>query len=215
MTGPPAAPAARRRWTAVVLVLVVGLLVGAAAVGSLPTAVSTVWSPFSAEPDRRLPPDHLPRARGHGVAEGLLPEGATALDGQYAAIANLDPALLDALRAATAEAADDGVVLQVNSGWRSADYQQRLLDEAVVEHGSESEAARWVATPQTSAHVAGEAVDVGPAAAAAWLADHGADHGLCRVYDNEPWHFELRPQAVTAGCPPTYADPTQDPRLRR
>ena len=31
------------------------------------------------------------------------------------------------------------------------------------------EAARWVATPNTSAHVSGDAVDIGPSGAAAWL----------------------------------------------
>ena len=81
-------------------------------------------------------------------------------------------------------------------------------------HGSEAEAARWVATPETSVHVSGDAVDIGPAEGAAWLADHGRDVGLCRVYDNEPWHFELFPDAVAAGCPATYADPTEDPRMQ-
>ena len=77
-----------------------------------------------------------------------------------------------------------------------------------------AEAARWVATPQTSAHVSGDAVDLGPPEAAAWLSGHGAAYGLCRIYDNEPWHFELRPGAEAQGCPPTYPDPTHDPRMR-
>ena len=76
------------------------------------------------------------------------------------------------------------------------------------------EAARWVATPGRSAHVSGDAVDIGPAAAAAWLSEHGAAYGLCRIYANEPWHYELRPEAGADGCPPMYADPTQDPRMR-
>jgi hypothetical protein len=58
------------------------------------------------------------------------------------------------------------------------------------------------------------AVDLGPADATAWLSRHGADHGLCPVYRNEPWHYELRPRAVVHGCPSLYADPTQDPRLQ-
>jgi LAS superfamily LD-carboxypeptidase LdcB len=72
-----------------------------------------------------------------------------------------------------------------------------------------------VARPGTSVHEAGGAVDVGPEEAAAWLTRHGAAYGLCRIYGNEPWHFELRPVAVRHGCPPTYADPTQDARMRR
>jgi LAS superfamily LD-carboxypeptidase LdcB len=71
-----------------------------------------------------------------------------------------------------------------------------------------------VSTPETSAHVAGEAVDIGPPAAAAWLTEHGARYGLCRVYRNEPWHFELRPEAIERGCPPMYDNPSQDPRHR-
>jgi hypothetical protein len=72
-----------------------------------------------------------------------------------------------------------------------------------------------VATPETSAHVSGDAVDLGPSDAARWLEEHGAAYGLCRVYRNEPWHFELRQGAALGGCPAMYADPTQDPRMSR
>ena len=126
----------------------------------------------------------------------------------------LDPALDDALHRAATVAAGDGVKLVVESGWRSPEHQERLLREAVATYGSEEEAARWVATPATSPHVAGDAVDM-TSAAAAWLSGHGAAYGLCQVYANEPWHFELRPQAVDHGCPPLYADPTHDPRMHR
>ena len=54
----------------------------------------------------------------------------------------------------------------VDSGWRSPAYQEHLLREAVPKYGSEAEAARWVATPNTSAHVSGDAVDIGPSGAA-------------------------------------------------
>ncbi|WP_252435115.1 M15 family metallopeptidase [Pseudonocardia humida] len=131
-----------------------------------------------------------------------------------AAVAKLDPALLDALRRAATQAADDGVAFSVNSGWRSPRYQDQLLREAIAEHGSEEAAARWVATADTSPHVSGDAVDIGPAAATAWLSENGADHGLCQTYRNEPWHYELRPDAVDDGCPPPYADPTHDPRMQ-
>ena len=49
----------------------------------------------------------------------------------------------------------------------------------------------------------------------AWLSERGAEYGLCQIYGNEPWHYELRPEAGAQGCPPTYADPTQDPRMQR
>jgi D-alanyl-D-alanine carboxypeptidase len=145
--------------------------------------------------------------------DGALPHGVTVFDDEHPGVTRLDPALLDALRAAARDAAGDGIELDVNSGWRSAAYQAQLLREAIETYGSAKEAARWVATAEASPHVSGDAVDIGPAAAAAWLSRHGAAYGLCRVYDNEPWHLELRPAAVDRGCPPTYADPTQDPRM--
>jgi zinc D-Ala-D-Ala carboxypeptidase len=127
----------------------------------------------------------------------------------------LDPALVGALRQAAADAVYDGVELYVKSGWRSPEYQQQLFNEAISTYGSEAEAARWVATPDTSPHVSGDAVDVGPSTATAWLSEHGAEYGLCQIYGNEPWHYELRPEAVDQGCPPKYADPTHDPRMQQ
>ncbi|GAA4591497.1 hypothetical protein GCM10023194_50920 [Planotetraspora phitsanulokensis] len=94
---------------------------------------------------------------------------------------------------------------------RSPEYQNQPLREAVSEYGSEQEAARWVATADTSAHVSGDAVDMGPFDATAWLSEHGAEHGLCQIYSNEPWHYELRPSAIDDSCPPMYADPTHGP----
>jgi hypothetical protein len=148
-------------------------------------------------------------------ADGVLPDGVTVFDDQYPGVANLDPDLLQALREAATDAADDGVEFYVNSGWRSPEYQNQLLREAVSKYGSEEEAARWVATADTSAHVAGDAVDIGRFDATAWLSEHGARYGLCQIYSNEPWHYELRPQAIDRGCPPRYADPTHDPRMQQ
>jgi hypothetical protein len=150
-----------------------------------------------------------------GEADGAVPDGTTVFDDEVPGVAKLDSALLGALRQAATDAADDGVKFFVDSGWRSPAYQEQLLHEAVSEYGSEEEAARWVATPSTSAHVAGDAVDIGPSDAAAWLSEHGATFGLCQIYGNEPWHYELRPEAIDHGCPPMYADPTHDPRMQR
>jgi LAS superfamily LD-carboxypeptidase LdcB len=119
------------------------------------------------------------------------------------------------LREAAADAADDGVDIVLDSGRRTPERQEQLFREAVSKYGSEAEAARWVATPETSAHVSGDAVDVGPVAAAAWLSQHGAGYGLCQIYANEPWHYELRTDAADRGCPPMYADAAHDPRSRR
>jgi hypothetical protein len=157
-------------------------------------------------------------ARAEGavtVQDGLLPDGVTVFDDAYPGVANLEPGLLEALRAAATDAGDEGIVFLINSGWRSPAYQNQLLHEAVAEYGSEEEAARWVATAETSAHVSGDAVDIGPADATDWLSAYGAAYGLCQIYGNEPWHFELRPEAVRTGCPAMYADPTEDPRMQQ
>jgi hypothetical protein len=150
-----------------------------------------------------------------GEAGGAVPSRTTVFDSGVPAVANLDPALLRALRWAAADAAATGVSFVVDGGWRSPAYQQRLLDEAVGKYGSKAEAARWVATPKTSAHVSGDAVDIGPTHAAAWLSAHGAVYGLCQIYANEPWHYELRTDASVRGCPPTYAYAAHDPRMQQ
>jgi zinc D-Ala-D-Ala carboxypeptidase len=150
-----------------------------------------------------------------GEADGGVPDGTTVFDDEVPGVANLDSDLLGALRQAATDAAGAGIEFYIDSGWRSPEYQEHLRQEAVSKYGSEAEAARWVATAETSPHVSGDAVDIGPSAAAAWLSEHGADYGLCQIYGNEPWHYELRPEAIAHGCPPTYSDPTQDPRMRQ
>jgi zinc D-Ala-D-Ala carboxypeptidase len=210
----------RRLRVAGLLVVIVAL---AAAVGEQlpPSSSSTVASPRAVpgSPHRAPRSAHRGPRREHGdalgEAGGALPDGTTVFDDGIPGVANLDPALLAALRRAATDAAAGGLELVVDSGWRSRDYQERLLQEAVAKYGSEAQARRWVATPDTSAHVSGRAVDIGPADAAAWLSEHGAEYGLCRIYANEPWHYELRRDAVDRGCPPMYADPTHDPRMQQ
>ncbi|MFD8570147.1 M15 family metallopeptidase [Streptomyces sp. NPDC059639] len=146
---------------------------------------------------------------------GVVPDGVTVFDDTVPGVANLDPDLLKALRQAATVGADDGVEFYVNSGWRSPEYQDQLLRRAVAEYGSKEEAAQWVATATTSPHVSGEAADIGRSAAAGWLSEHGAAYGLCQTYENEPWHYELRTEAATSGCPHMYADPTHDPRMQQ
>jgi zinc D-Ala-D-Ala carboxypeptidase len=204
-------------------ILVAGLLVVIAAIAPalgyqlLASSSSTATSPIAAGALAHRPHDSL-HGDHHGAlgeADGAVPDGVTVFDAEIPGVANLDPALLGALRQAATDAADDGLELYVDSGWRSLEYQNQLLREAVAEYGSEEEAARWVATAQTSAHVSGDAVDIGPFDATAWLSEHGAEYGLCQIYNNEPWHYELRPEAIDHGCPPMYADPTHDPRMQQ
>jgi D-alanyl-D-alanine carboxypeptidase len=190
------------------------------------TASSTVsWSSTASSSSAATSPIGVPHSehrglrsehrRALGEADGAVPDGTTVFDDVIPGVANLDSGLLGALRQAATDAAFDGVEFFVDSGWRSREYQERLLQQAVLKYGSEEEAVRWVATPTTSAHVSGDAVDIGRSDAAAWLSEHGAEYGLCQIYGNEPWHYELRPEAIDHGCPPRYADPTDDPRTQQ
>ena len=199
---------------------VAGVLVVVAAIA---TALGDEWPASSSS--TAAPPTDVPhtehrglRSERHGAlgeADGAVPDGTTVFDDEIPGVARLDPALLGALRRAATDAADDGVEFVVDSGWRSPAYQSQLFRQAVLRYGSEAQAARWVAPPDRSAHVSGDAVDIGPVGATAWLSEHGAAYGLCQIYSNEPWHYELRPEAIDHGCPPMYADPTHDPRMQQ
>lgn len=166
--------------------------------------------PLQAPSGERLQPVG---SAGPDAADGVLPGSVSVFTDAYAGITNLNPRMLAALRRAASEARSDGIEIEVDSGWRSEAYQRQLFDQAIAQYGSAVEAARWVARPGTSIHEAGDAVDITGAPAQAWLWRNGASYGLCRMYRNEPWHFEWRPEAVADGCPSMYADPTHDPRL--
>ncbi len=126
-------------------------------------------------------------------------------DVQNPAIGYLNPALLNAVQQAATAATADGISLTITSGWRSPEFQQQLLDDAVATYGSVAAARQYVQTPQRSRHVQGLAVDVGGAGAAQWLMLNGARFGLCRTYANETWHFELSADAA-GNCPPLLPD---------
>lgn len=120
------------------------------------------------------------------------------------AVGNLAPALLVAVQQASTAAAAEGVTMTITSGWRSPQFQQQLLDDAVAVYGSLPAARQYVQTPDRSRHVLGQAVDIGGVRADQWLIVNGARFGLCQIYANEPWHFELATD--TAGnCPPLLA----------
>ena len=183
----------------------------------MPSAASLSSTASASSPSTASSRIDVPRSEQRGAlgeADGAVPDGTTVFDDEVPGVANLDSDLLGALRQAATDAADDRVDVYVDSGWRSPEYQERLLREAISKYGSEAEAARWVASPNRSAHVSGDAIDIGPANAT-WLSAHGAAYGLCQIYGNEPWHFELRPEANDHGCPAMYADPTHDPRMQR
>ena len=105
------------------------------------------------------------------------------IDKPVAKPTQLDPALRQALVRAEASS---GIELFIRSGVRAPAEQRRLFREAMERYGSKAEARRWVATPRTSPHVSGDAVDLGPTEALPWLAANGAEYGLCQIYANEP-----------------------------
>ncbi|WP_142253772.1 M15 family metallopeptidase [Mycobacterium sp. NS-7484] len=162
-------------------------------------ALTVMFGTSAPAPQIRLADDTVPMTQGDGsLADGQV---LTPFDVQNPAIGRLEPRLLVAIQNAANAAAADGVTMTINSGWRSAAFQQSLLDQAVQTYGSLAAARQYVQTPTASRHVTGEAVDVGGPQADQWLIANGARFGLCQIYANELWHFEL--VADPAGnCPP-------------
>src|SRR5215212_4314034 len=136
MYSEPARPTTRR--IRIRRIRVTGLLVVIAAVSAalgyqLPASSSST----ATSPTHVLRSDHRDAL---GEAGGAIPDGTTVFDDEVPGVANLDPALLRAVRQAATNAAHDGVEFYVDSGWRSPAYQERLLHEAVSKYGSREEA---------------------------------------------------------------------------
>jgi D-alanyl-D-alanine carboxypeptidase len=134
---------------------------------------------------------------------GSIPDGqmVSPFDDRNPVVAFLDPSLRSAIQEAARAAAAQGVDVKLTSGWRSKGFQRRLLDEATTTYGNAEAASQFVASPETSMHVLGRAVDVGPPTADAWMSGNGSRFGLCQIYANEIWHFELAVDAQS-NCPP-------------
>lgn len=199
----PVSTAIRRRRSTIAAALLISAVLTFLAIKQSPEASSTPETIAAGPPSDGPIVEPVRQPRHERVFDSNDPE-----------ITNLDPDLLEALRAAADDARREAIEFTVTSGWRSSKHQERLLRDAISKYGSEAEAARWVATPGRSEHVSGDAVDLGHANARSWLSQHGAAYGLCQIYQNEPWHFELRPQAKDEGCPRMYDDPTHDPRMQ-
>src|SRR4051812_47399749 len=83
-------------------------------------------------------------------------------------------------RMATAARAD-GVLLQVNSGFRSDAEQAKLF----AAHPD----PKWVAPPGKSLHRLGTELDLGPPTAYGWLASNARRFGFVQRYAWERWHY--------------------------
>ncbi|WP_123027282.1 M15 family metallopeptidase [Mycolicibacterium stellerae] len=185
------------------------LLLGACAPSNSTAAPNPVAGgpPLATPAAQQSPaPDDGPFTIGSAATDtigGYLPDGQTIspFDVTNPVVAWLDPALLAAIQNAARSAEAEGVDVAITSGWRTKGFQQRLFDDAVRTYGNVGTARQFVASPDTSQHVVGKAVDVGPVEADNWLIRNGSRFGLCQIYANEIWHFELAADE-NGGCPP-------------
>ncbi len=124
----------------------------------------------------------------------------------------LAPVAATRWRAMRSAAADDGVELLLVSGFRSIDYQARLIRKKINAGQSLGDILAVVAAPGFSEHHTGRAVDIATpgsrplteefedSAAFGWLAGNAARFGFALSYprDNpggfsyEPWHWASR-----------------------
>ena len=118
---------------------------------------------------------------------------------------NLDGLTGPALAAFTAARTEafwrDGQLIGLTSGHRDPAEQQRLYAAEVRRTGSPRAARRRILPAAESAHVSGVAMDVRPTEGARWLEEHGGRYCLFRIYDNEWWHFEHRPEGGSQAPP--------------
>lgn len=121
----------------------------------------------------------------------------------------LTPATAGAWAAMQAAAAEDGVILLIVSGYRSVDYQARLIRKKINAGQSVSEILSVNAAPGHSEHHTGRAIDIASPGsrplteefegsdAFRWLQANAATYGFLMSYprDNaagfiyEPWHW--------------------------
>jgi D-alanyl-D-alanine carboxypeptidase len=185
-------------------VTVIGMRWVAAAVAVTALALGSHPSPAPPSLSIGLADRSFPMAPPGDPGDGSAPPDGrtlTPFDVQYPAVGRLDPALLSAIQNAATAAASDGISMTITSGWRSPEFQQRLLDKAIQTYGSYAVARQYVQTPAASKHVTGQAVDVGGQGTDHWLIANGSRFGLCQIYANELWHFELATDAA-GRCPP-------------
>ena len=145
-----------------------------------------------------------------GCEKTELSLGAGAISRSLIRPTELDQQLLTRFKAAQAAAKKDGQVIYIVSGFRSLSRQKTLFANAVRKYGSAAEASKWVAPPLISHHPWGVAIDVNypdEPVGAGWLEVHGSKFGLCRVFENEWWHFE---PVIAPGwkCPAFVPDAT-------
>jgi zinc D-Ala-D-Ala carboxypeptidase len=158
------------------------------------------------------------------VAFVITPRRARHTACQWALVARFPAEDLTGLTAATRTAFTaarsqalwrDGELIGLTSGYRDTREQERLFAQEVRRSGSPAAARLRVLPPYESRHATGIALDVRPLEGARWLENHGAQYHLYRVYDNEWWHFEYRPDGSPQRLPhPGAALADHQERLR-
>ena len=191
--------------------LVSGLAAAEPTTGASPTAGRVAprrpdshrpWGGTGARGGPASTPSRCRWAQAPRLLERLPADGApSARSTRRVRLLQLDPLLLNAIRDAARSAQAQGIDITITSGWRSKGFQQRLFDDAVRRYGSVEIAQQFVASPEASRHVVGEAVDIAGNGASDWLIRNGAQFGLCQIYANENWHFELATDG-NGRCPP-------------
>ena len=99
-----------------------------------------------------------------------------------------------AMRAAAAEA---GVELRLESGFRTVEEQRELFRAWRKGHGNKA------ARPGRSNHQSGRALDIAVISvpgARAWLETHAASFGFKRTVKSEPWHWEYVDAPIARGA---------------
>ena len=145
-----------------------------------------------------------------GCAKTEVSLGAGAISRSLIRPSAVDKQLMYRFKAAQAAAKRDGQALYIASGFRTLTRQKTLFAQAIRKYGSAAEASKWVAPPLISHHPWGVAIDVNypdEPVGAGWLEVNGSKFGLCRVFDNEWWHFE---PVIAPGwkCPALVPDAT-------
>jgi hypothetical protein len=149
--------------------------------------------------------DGRTRTEASAVAEAGTPAGAsgrsmpaTATGGGYSGTLvyrqgeGMRPDVAAAFDRMAAAAAQAGLALVVNSGFRS-DAEQAALFAAHPD-------PKWVAPPGHSLHRCATELDLGPETAYGWLAANASHFGFVQRYSWEAWHY-----GFDAGPPPCSA----------
>lgn len=134
-----------------------------------------------------------------------VPVEHTHNEGKVYVLALAHGPLVDLLRAAD----EDGIPLEIDSGYRSERYQKRIFRRMLAEGRSFDDIVRYVAPPGYSQHMLGTAVDFFPSdwrfadtAAYTWLRENARRFGFEETYapdsptkfPREAWHWNFTGQ---------------------